>query len=433
MANCFVIGGGFAGLSAAVHLANNNHKVKLIEASPKLGGRAYSFKHDAQNTIIDNGQHIMMGCYLFTLEFLELINSLDSIYVQPHLEINFVDRQKKKYKLDTGEVTYPFNILTALKDYDALSKSEKALVVKLFLKIAVCNPKHYEEISTKEFLGKNHQTENSINALWEIIHVGTMNCKMEESSAAIFIRILKEIFFTINNSTKIILPKVGLSEMYCDRSAEFLEGKGSEISLSEKLIKIEFSDESGKAKVLTTSKKRYTEFDYLVLAIPPDQLQKILPETEKYNLPRYEFSPILNIHLWLSENQFNERFYGLINSKIHWLFNNDKHITLVTSAADEFIPMSNEEILELVFKELSEYFEEFKSGYVIDHLIIKEKRATFKPTIENSVARQNLKSNYNNILFAGDWTNTGLPATIESAVKSGEAASDIISALYQKL
>ncbi|MDZ7765484.1 MAG: FAD-dependent oxidoreductase [Melioribacteraceae bacterium] len=341
--------------------------------------------------------------------------------------------KRKKYKLDTGDVTYPFNILTALKDYDALSKSEKASVVKLFLKIAVCNPKHHKEISSKEFLEKNHQTQNSINALWEIIHVGTMNCKMEESSAAIFIRVLKEIFFTVNDSTKIILPKVGLSEMYCDRSAEFLEGKGAEISLSEKLIKIEFSDESGKAKALTTSKNRYTEFDYLVLAIPPDQLQRILPETEKFNLPHYEFSPILNIHLWLSENQFNERFYGLINSKIHWLFNKGKHITLVTSAADEFIPMSNEEILELVFKELSEYFEEFKSGYVMDHLIIKEKRATFKPTIENSVARQSLNSNYNNILLAGDWTNTGLPATIESAVKSGEAASDIISSFTQNL
>ena len=95
--------------------------------------------------------------------------------------------------------------------------------------------------------------------------------------------------------------------------------------------------------------------------------------------------------------------------------------------------MSNEEIMEIVFKELSEYFEEFKSGSVIDHLIIKEKRATFKPTIENSVARQNLKSNYNNILFAGDWTNTGLPATIESAVKSGEMVADTISAFSQKL
>lgn len=432
MANCIVIGGGFAGLSAAVHLANNNHKVKLIEASPKLGGRAYSFKHDAQDTVIDNGQHIMMGCYLFTLEFLELINSLDSIYIQPHLVINFVDRQKKKYKLDTGDVTYPFNILTALKNYDALSKSEKASVVKLFLKIAICNPKHHEEISTKEFLEKNHQTQNSIDALWEIIHVGTMNCKMEESSAAIFIRVLKEIFFTINDSTKIILPKDGLSEMYCDQTVKFLEGKNSEISLSEKLINIEFHEDV-KAKTLITSKNRYTDFDYLVLAIPPDQLQKILPETEKFNLPQYEFSPILNIHLWLKENPFSEKFYGLINSKIHWLFNKGKHITLVTSAADEFIPMSNEEIMEIVFKELSEYFEEFKSGSVIDHLIIKEKRATFKPTIENSVARQNLKSNYNNILFAGDWTNTGLPATIESAVKSGEMVADTISAFSQKL
>ena len=189
MAKIIVVGGGFAGLSAAVFLSDKGHNVKLIEASPKLGGRAYSFNYNKQNTIVDNGQHIMMGCYLFTLEFLELINSTDKIEVQPCLNIDFVARDKKKYQLSTEGVTYPFNILSALKNYDALSNVEKFQVVKLFLKIADCNPLHYSNVTTKEFLANHHQSENSIKALWDIIHVGTMNCNLSESCAEIFIRV----------------------------------------------------------------------------------------------------------------------------------------------------------------------------------------------------------------------------------------------------
>lgn len=431
MAKFIVVGGGFAGLSSAVFLADKGHTVQLIEASPKLGGRAYSFEH--QGEIVDNGQHILMGCYLFTLEFFELINSLDTIEIQPNLKIDFVARGGKRFQLSTEGVSYPFNILTALKNYDALSNSEKLAVVKLFLKIAVCNPKHYTTVTTKEFLESNHQTQNSIDVLWEIIHVGTMNCRLEESSAELFIRVLKQIFFTVDEATKIILPKVGLSEMYCSQSEKFLNERDCSVSLSERLINLEYEYTEQKVKSIKTSKQTYTDFDFLVLSIPPHQVEKIFSESGiEFALPVYEYSSILNIHLWFRVNPFTEKFYGLISSKFHWVFNHNKHLTLTTSAADELINLSDEQILKEAVAELKDFFLNFEPNQIYKHLIIREKRATFKPTIENTSDRKRLGNNFGNVFFTGDWTNTNLPATIESAVKSSAMLSDNLSGFLKE-
>lgn len=428
MAKCIVVGGGFAGLSAAAFLADKNHNVHLIEASPKLGGRAYSFLNSTHNSILDNGQHIMMGCYHSTIKFLEIIGSNKCVDIQKNLKVDFVANNRQRFQLNAKGKIYPFNILSALINYKALSLLERLSVVKLFLKVFYNYPEDYSNLTTKEFLLKNNQSQNSINSLWEILHVGTMNCKLNESSAEVFVRILREIFFTGNQSTKIILPKVGLSETYCKPTELFLENKQCRISLSEKLIKINFDHEINKAVSIVTNNSEYSEFDYLIVAVPPFQLQKIFDDSGiNITLPIYEYSPIINIHLWLDKNLLTEKFYGLINSRIHWVFNHTDHITLTTSAADELIKLSDDEIIKIVRQELADYFDEFKTAQIKDHLIIKEKRATFKPSIINTFQRKKMQNNLGNIFFTGDWTNTGFPSTIEGAVRSSHILMDDLS------
>ncbi len=428
MAKCIVVGGGFAGLSAAAFLADKNHNVHLIEASPKLGGRAYSFLNSKHNTIVDNGQHIMMGCYHYTLKFLNIIGAEKNVEIQKNLKIDFVANNKKIFQLKAKSNNYPINILFALINYKALSLLERLNVIKLFLKVLYNYPEDYSNITTKEFLLKNNQSQNSIDSLWEILHVGTMNCKLNESSAEIFVRVLREIFFTGNQSTKIILPKFGLSETYCKPTESFLEKKQCKISLSEKLIKINFNQEINKALSIETNRNELSEFDYLILSVPPFQLQKIFDDSEiKITLPTYEYSPILNIHLWLNKNFLKEKFYGLIDSRIHWVFNHFDHITLTTSAADELMKLSDNEIIKIVRQELAEYFDEFNNIEIKDYLIIKEKRATFKPSILNTLHRKKLLNNLGNIYFAGDWINTGFPSTIEGAVRSSHIFADELS------
>ena len=133
MSDYIVIGGGFAGLSAAVHLASRGKKVELIEASQKLGGRAYSFTDKSTGTVIDNGQHIMMGCYYDTIDFLKKIKTADNLDFQKSLEINFVKAGGNSYKLKCPKRFYPFNLLRGILNYKAVSLKDRFKIVDFFL------------------------------------------------------------------------------------------------------------------------------------------------------------------------------------------------------------------------------------------------------------------------------------------------------------
>ena len=139
-----------------------------------------------------------------------------------------------------------------------------------------------------------------------------------------------------------------------------------------------------------------------------------------------ETSPIITTHLWLSENILDEKFYGLIDSKIHWIYKNKNHISVVISSADEFIEMDSKEIFEICLQELTKYFPRFNNVDVQNFKVLKEKRATFKSSPKSDEVRTQIKSPFKNLLLAGDWTNTKLPGTIEGAILSGrESAGQI--------
>ena len=426
MAKCLVIGGGFAGLSAAVNLISIGHSVQLLEASPKLGGRAYSFLYDKQNDIVDNGQHIMMGCYNYTLEFLNKIGSLDLLDFQKSLAVTFVGSSGKEYRLDASNLPYPFNLLKAILTYKALSFSERIKVAMLFSGLLTIEPEKYSDITSGKFLEEHKQSSNTIKAFWEILHVGTLNCALDESSAASFIYILKKMFLSGNKASTIVLPKTGLSELYCSNAQKYIINSGGEIFLSTKVLSLG-TDSSNEITSVITDKGEWNNFDYVILAASPFNVKNLLAEINLDDiLPSLKYSSIVTCHMWLNQNPFTEKFYGMIDSKIHWAFNHAKHISLITSAADNLINLTKEEMYAEFVEELEKYFSFFKREIIIDYMIIKEKRATFIPESNVIISRKLLNSKYGKLVLAGDWTNTSLPSTIEGAVKSGVLASRAI-------
>ncbi len=422
---CLVLGGGFAGLSAAVYLSKNNIKVTLLEASPKLGGRAYSFPHkNNSEKIIDNGQHIMMSCYRDTLDFLKEIKSERFIDIQDKLEVIFVTRNARHYSLKVNSNLYPINIAAAMFRFGAIPVSDRLKIIYLFSKLFFESTDKIQNLSVKDWLGKNHQTKRAVKAFWEILTVGTLNTNIQKASAWQFVTILKEIFFRGNDSTKIVIPKTGLSEMYCANALKYISERGGEINLSEKVEKLEVKN--NKIVSVQSSKKKYNDFDFVISALPEFALKKIIDD--EIDLPDLEYAPIMTIHLWMSTNPFTEKFYGLIDSDIHWLFNHNSHISLVTSSAEKFLDVEKNKLLFLIYSELENYFPIFYKDLVTDHKIIIEKRATFIPTVNSLYEREKIKTSVKNLVIAGDWTDTKLPSTIESAVRSGRtAAQEIIS------
>lgn len=424
MKKCIVIGGGFAGLSAASFLANKNYHIELIEASPKLGGRAYSFLEQNQNDIIDNGQHILMGCYKHTLSFLNLINATVQLTFQKYLEINFINKNKKLFKLKASKLFYPFNLIYGIMNYDYLSFSEKINVMKFFISILFENEKNLS-LNINNWLTKKNQNAQIKKALWNFLAIGAFNCSLEKVSAEIFLKIIKEIFLKGNFNSTIILPKVGLSELYCLPAREFILSKNGIISLNEELVEIKYENDN--AIEIITSKRKINDFDFLILAISPFALQKIIGYKNLFDdeLFNYEYSSILTFHIWLKHNPLKEKFYGLIDSQLHWVFNNNSHITTVISDANNLINKDKDELFNLVWNEIENYFQ-LKKEEILDYKIIKEKRATFIPSNEALKNRPDIKTKMKNVFLAGDWIETGLPATIESAVMSAKMVSDYI-------
>lgn len=425
MSKCIVIGGGFAGLSAAAYLASADINVQLIEASPKLGGRAYSFLDKSHNEFIDNGQHILMGCYKYSLDFLKLIGAEDTLFYQENLELILVSKGGKEDILRAPDIFYPLNLLLAILQFKPFNIKDKLSLITFMIKLMYISRKNITELTVDEWLKQNGQEGRISDFLWEILAVGALNNSTKNASAAIFYDILKTIFYSGNKSATLIIPKNDLNNVYCKQAENFIVKKGSAVSLNERAI--EFIIENGKIVALRTNKNLYEDFDYIISAVPHFALKKIINngiDNIKDNL--FQYSSILSMHIWLKNNPFKEKFYGLVKSKVHWVFNHNSFITLVISNADSFIKFSADYLSELLLKELEDYFRYFNKDLVTGYRIIKEKRATFIPSIYFDKNRSAIISDYENLILAGDWTNTGLPSTIESAVKSGKKAAEYL-------
>jgi zeta-carotene desaturase len=424
MKRCLIIGGGLAGLTSAIYLSEKKNHVTLIESSPKLGGRTYSIIHPIFKTEFDNGQHILMGCYDETIELLKKINALDLIYIQDSLVINFFTREKKNYSLKAAKKFYPLNLLASILSYRAISLKSRLKIIDLFLDLCCCFTCDLSNLTVKEWFLEKKQTSEAIKNFWDILIVGTLNTTAEKASAEIFGEVLKRIFFSGNKGAKIIFPNVGLSSLFVRNSENFLKELGGSIKLSESVIS--FGIEHDKIVKVITDKSVYEGFDFVISSIPSKNLIAVLEKSgiEDYFLPEFEYSTILNVHLWLKENPFKEKFYGFLDSSIHWVFNHGDHISITISAADYYSKETKEKILEMICSELEIFFPIFDSKLIIDAKVIKEKRATFIPSTVSMAQRKNIHVQIKNLILAGDWTDTNLPSTIESAVLSGRLAAN---------
>ncbi len=427
MAKFVIIGGGLSGIASAVFLTHNQQNITLLEASPKLGGKAYSFQDKITENFIDNGQHILIGAYNNTFELLKILKVENRFYYQPALKVNYVNRNKEKIFLNAKNKFYPFNLLGAILRFNILNFNEKMLLIKLFSKLPLVKETKIKNKTVLEWLKDNKQSENSVKMFWELLTVSVMNTPIKEASAKVFVSVLKKLFMKGNKASRLIIPQYGLSEIFTKPAKQYLQSRKAEINLSEKVVSIKTDGE--KIKKIITIKKEYTDFDYVISAVPFYSLKKILPKLSFESLlnNKITFSPIITVHLWLNKKLFEEKFYGLLNSKIHWIFNNVNHISLVISSAEKLIKLDSKKIFQICIYELKNYFPKIKNLKILHYKVIKEKRATFKSSVEYEKVRNKIISPYKNLQLAGDWTNTKLPATIEGAILSGKKVLQILS------
>lgn len=426
-----IIGAGLAGLSAAVTLASEGYKVQLFESSQKAGGRASSFPFNLRSSLespqkeylLDNGQHIMMGCYHGTLSLLSEISALDKISIQKKMEVKVLGPDKKSYSLKSGFFPYPLNLFQALMGYDLLRLREKISAVKFVHGLKTLDVETLKDISVKDWLEKSGQTGSLFTGLWEILCVGTLNTPAEKASASIFAKILKIVFLDGNENSKIVIPATNLSSLFVEPSINFIKSKHGDIRFSTPVNLIRSTDLS--SFELFSRDQSLGTFSDVILAVPHHALKKITGH-DQYLSPilntDLEYSSITTFHLFLKKNPLTDNFLALTGSPVQWVFNHVDYITSVTSSSSKWDKMSEEEILGIVLSELKKYLD-IEPTNIIDYKMVKEKRATFVCGGENLEYRLECRTENPNLYLAGDWTTTGLPATIEGAVLSGKTAA----------
>ncbi len=426
MKKAIIIGAGLSGLSAAVHLIKKNITPILIEASPKTGGRASAHFDNEFSSSLDNGQHILMGCYFNTLDYMRAIGAENNLIYQRNLYVDFVNHAGKVFALDADDLIYPFNTSMALLQYEAVPFHRRLHCAVFFIKCIML----YKGVSPKnktvsEWLEANGEGREIQEALWDFLSIGALNTSPDKADASLFRDMLRQIFLRGNAAQTIILPRYDLSKTFCEPAEKFILENGGEIKYNEKLLSVQSRD--GAVTSITTNKQTYSDFSSVITALPPHSYLHIegMPQDIITRAEKVSYSSILTFHIQLNDVALNRPFYGLINSPVHWVFNHGRYITTVISNADEYMNRSGEELYAMIKSELKKYFTiplDKISGYKIIH----EKKATFIPDAAQLANRPQAKTQLKNLLLAGDWVQNGLPATIEGAILNGKNAANLV-------
>jgi squalene-associated FAD-dependent desaturase len=460
MPRVIVIGGGFAGLAAAVDLAERGIPVTVLEARGRLGGRAYSFTDRGTGVEVDNGQHALMGCYTHTLAFLDKIGASAKLHRQPHLRVEMRDPRRGAGTIASRPLPGPFHMLHALFGYRLLGRGERvraALAGAWLMKMHRARDARLSSWTVDELLTRLGQSANARASFWYPLAIATLNEAPRRAAAAPLAEVLARAFFGTPAHSQFVLPRVGLSALYTEDARRFVEARGGAVWLSAPVAAVDV----GTDVTLRLRDGRQLRADACVFAVPPRALAPLLPaplraDTLLRRLGELDTSPIVSAHVWFDRPVLAADFAGLIGATTHWVFNRTKLtaddtasrqepasaatsarrgsppdpartqaqcVTTVISAGRDVVGWETERIVHTVLDDLARLIPESRGARVLRSVVVKEKHATISPTPEAERLRPPVTTVVPSIFLAGDWTRTGLPPVIEGAVASGQHAA----------
>ncbi len=430
-----VIGAGFAGLAAAVRLAEAGRRVIVLEATKAGGGRSRSFAHDS-GIELDNGQHLMMGCYYETLAFLRTIGREGAVDFQRNLALDMIKPGGGRIKLRCPALPAPLHLAAGLLGMRGLGVLHKAsaLRVGMFLRGEVVRPDDNETCDA--WLRRLGQTQGIRGAFWDPLIWAVLNDDPLVASAAMLVAVLERAFLGTRDASRLGVPRVPLSRLYVDDAVSWLRAHDADLRFGQSVRQIECDDRGVSGLVLRGGER--IEAREVVTAVPPAALLDVLPATVLrhpvlQDVAKLGTSPIINLWLFLDRPLFDDMpFCGLVASPLHWLFDRTRIegldnggrtlLNCTISGARGFVDDSAETLVDMAKSELSRYFPG-RLPQVLDAKVVKEKRATITHAAGTYHRRPETRSPVTGLFFAGDWVRTGIPATIESACQSGHMAA----------
>jgi len=406
-----VVGAGIAGLSAAVRLVDEGVRVVLHEAAAFAGGRCRSYPDQALGLPIDNGNHLLLSGNRAALDYLDRIGSRAGLAGPSSAMFDFADlRTGERWRLHPSDGRAPWWLLdpgrrvpgAGLHEYLAplgtLVASDKAALGDVMR----CSGPLYER-------------------LWHPVLLAGLNTDPAEASARLAAALLRETLFAGGRACRPLVAVGGLSACFVEPALAHLASRGASVRFGDRLRSVAFDEGCAVALDFGTDRAELGKDDRLVLAVPPAAARELLPGLEAPD----EFRAIVNAHFRVSPGAGQPLILGVVNGLTQWVFSYPEHVSVTISGADRLVDEPREALANAIWREVAT-LGGFPPG-LPPWQIIKEKRATFAATPGQDAKRPSARTAFANVALAGDWTQTGLPATIEGAVRSGYEAASIMN------
>ncbi len=429
-----------AGIAAAVALAERGLCPLLVESRPFLGGRARSFTRGPGGDEIDNGQHLMMGCYHATLQLLRTLGTVGFVRIQPRLDVAFRNADGTPDRLLAAEhLPSRLAVPAGLLRMKGLTPLERLQLLRVASNARRGGARASETV--RDWMTRIGQSPRAQARLWDPLAIATMNTPAERASAVLLQDILRLAFFgTGRDDSKLAVSTVGLSRLV-EPAAEFLGARGGTVLTGAPVRAISWN---ARRYEVHLGDGRVLETNSLISTLPPRALSALIRSTPLQDAiaiapELLEPSPIVSLYLWIDGPVRSiPPICALIGTATQWVFNR-RHgdvgaesadrpglLSCTISAAHAAAEQSADVVADRAFAEIRSAFPELPPTQLADSLVIRERFATIQQTPRSDALRPRARTALPGLFLAGDWTATGLPATIEGAVRSGGAAAALV-------
>ena len=407
-----VIGGGLAGLASAIELSDGGAHVTLVESRPTLGGAVQTLPERAGDPAPppDNGQHVALGACTAYEAFVRRIGSGDKL-ARLQLQLPVIDVDRRVSSIGPGPI--------ALLRYRHLSWRERMRVARVAQRLGRLDPAEHDGVSFAELLLELGQREPEIDRFWDVFIRPALNLPSREASAALGVFTVKTGLLGERSASDLLLPLAPLEEMHGDAAERVLREAGATVRTQVRAVQL---DEGAVALSDGTT----LEADATVIATPAAECAELLGETG----PTLEDSPIVSVHLWFDRAIMEPSLAALLDSPAHWVFDRGRltgqqpdtgqYLTVVSSGVPELMEVRGKDLVELIAGELTQ---RLGGADLRWSRVSREPRATFAGRPGSGAFREAARTQVSGLFRAGTWTDTGWPATMEGAVRSGWTAA----------
>lgn len=431
-----VVGGGIAGVTAALRLADAGMRVTLLEGRPRLGGLAFSFRRG--DLTVDNGQHVYLRCCTAYRWFLERVGATDLAPLQDRLDVPVLDVAApggpRLGRIRRGGLPVPLHLAGGLARYPHLSLAERARVARAALALKKLDPADpaLDGIDFATWLGRHGQSPRAVAALWDLVGVATLNARAPQASMALAAMVFRTGLLSEPGAADIGWARVPLGDVHDTLARKALDEAGVHTELSARVRHIG-RGEDGRWRIDAGSGP--LEADTVVLAVAQREAHALLPSgalDDPDRLLDITTAPILNVHVLYDRKVLRRPFFAALGTPVQWVFDRTEaagvrqgqYLALSQSAVQDEIDDPVAALRERYLPELERLLPAARGARVLDFFVTRERNATFAPAPGVGRLRPQARTRAPGLYLAGAWTATGWPATMEGAVRSGFGAAD---------